>query len=107
MPTAFKSAIKTGIGTTNVTVFTPSSKTVIIGLIATNVYGSVLPITIKLNKSGGTSAHIAKARRIEAGQYVDFISGNKLILEVGDTISANASDNSAFEMIVSYLEGVS
>ena len=107
MATAFKSVIKTNIGLTSSTVFTPTSKSVIIGLIATNVYGSVLPITIKLNKSGGTSAHIAKARRIEAGQYIDFIAGNKLILEIGDTISASSSDNSAFEIIVSYLEGVS
>jgi len=107
MAAEFKSAIKTGIGLTNVTVFTPTSKTVIIGLIAINVYGSVLPITIKINKSGGTSAHIAKARRIEAGAYIDFISGNKLILEVGDTISASASDNNAFEIVLSYLQGVS
>lgn len=103
----FKSYGTQNIGTSPVTVFAPSVKSIVIGLAASNVYGSVMPLTLKLVKSGGSSTHIARARRIESGTFVDFMQGNKLVLEVGDTITAQAGDAAAFDIVISALEGVS
>ena len=105
MATEFKSYIYNNIGSTLVTVFTAPEKCVIIGLIASNIYGSVMPISLKVNKMAGGSSFIAKNRRIESGQFCDFMQGNKLILETGDYLSAIAGDTSAFDLTVSVLKG--
>jgi hypothetical protein len=107
MATSFKSYSKPNIGTTSVTLLTPTQKTIVIGLTVSNIYGSVMPITIKLNKPGGISTHIAKAKRVESGSYLDLMLGNKLVVEVGDTLTAFAGDTAAFDITISALEGVS
>jgi hypothetical protein len=108
MAAVFKSYTRASIGTTTVTLLAPSVKSIVIGLTVSNIYGSVMPITIKLNKSGGgTVTHIAKSKRVESGSYLDFMLGNKLVVEVGDTITAFAGDTAAFDVSVSVLEGVS
>jgi hypothetical protein len=107
MATIFKSYVAASIGITPVTLLTPTQKTIVIGLTISNIYGSVMPITIKLNKQGGTSTHIAKAKRVESGSYLDLMLGNKLVVEVGDTLTAYAGDTAAFDVTISALEGVS
>jgi len=107
MATSFKSYSKPNIGTTPVTLLTATQKTIIIGLTVSNIYGSVMPVTIKLNKPGGISTHIAKAKRVESGTYLDLMLGNKLVVEVGDTLTAFAGDTAAFDITISTLEGVS
>jgi hypothetical protein len=107
MATVFKSYIRANIGTTPVTLLAPTQKTIVIGLTIANIYGSVMPITIKLNKPGGSSTHIAKNRRVESGVYLDLMLGNKLVIEVGDTLTAFAGDTAAFDVTISALEGVS
>jgi len=107
MATSFKSYSKPSIGVTPVTLLTATQKTIIIGLTVSNIYGSVMPVTIKLNKPGGISTHIAKAKRVESGTYLDLMLGNKLVVEVGDTLTAFAGDTAAFDITISTLEGVS
>lgn len=107
MATSFKSYAKPNIGTTPVTLLTPTQKTIIIGLTVSNIHASVIPITIILNKPGGISTHIAKARRVESGTYLDLMLGNKLVVEVGDTLTAFAGDVASIDITISTLEGVS
>lgn len=106
MATSFKSYARAAIGVTPVTILAPTQKTIVIGLTVSNIYGSVMPITIKLNKPGGTSTHIAKSQRVESGTYLDLMLGNKLVVEVGDTLTAFAGDAAAFDITISALEGV-
>jgi hypothetical protein len=107
MATSFKSYAKPNIGTTPVTLLTATQKTIIIGLTVSNIHASVIPITIKLNKPGGISTHIAKAKRVESGTYLDLMLGNKLVVEVGDTLTAFAGDVASIDITISTLEGVS
>jgi len=107
MATSFKSYSKPNIGTTPVTLLTATQKTIIIGLTVSNIHASVIPITIKLNKPGGISTHIAKAKRVESGTYLDLMLGNKLVVEVGDTLTAFAGDTASIDITISTLEGVS
>ena len=107
MSTSFKSYSAASIGITPVTLLAPTVKTIVIGLTVSNIYGSVMPITIKLTKSAGTITHVAKTTRVESGTYLDLCAGNKLVVEVGDTLTAFAGDTAAFDIIISALEGVS
>lgn len=102
----FKSYGTDGIGATEQVLFQPTVKAIVVGLIVSNTYGSTMPITVKLNK-GDSVFHIIKARRVEAGVFVDLMQGNKLVLEAGDSISAHAGDTACFDSVISVLEGVS
>jgi len=102
----FKSYVFSEIGVTEATVYAPSEKSIVIGLAIANIYGSVMPITIRLFKSGGATVNIAKSRRIESGTYVDLMAGNKLVIESGDVLKAFAGDVDAFDLSISVLEGV-
>lgn len=102
----FKSYGTAAIGTSETAIYTPSQKSIVIGLALSNIYGSVMPITIKLYKSGGATVNIAKSRRVESGTYVDLMAGNKLVIESGDILKAFAGDTAAFDVTVSVLEGV-
>lgn len=102
----FKSYATAHIGATEVTIYAPSQKSIVIGLALANTYGSVMPITIRLYKSSGTTVDIAKSRRVESGTYVDLMAGNKLVIESGDTLKAFAGDTDAFDVTISVLEGV-
>lgn len=102
----FKSYGTSSVGTDEVSIYAPTQKSIVIGLALANIYGSVMPITIKLYKVGGTTVSIAKSRRVESGVYVDFMAGNKLVVEAGDILKAFAGDTAAFDVTVSALEGV-
>jgi hypothetical protein len=102
----FKSYGTASIGTSEVAIYTPTQKSIVIGLAISNIYGSVMPITIKLFKSGSATVNIAKSRRVESGTYVDLMAGNKLVIENGDVLKAFAGDAAAFDVTVSVLEGV-
>jgi hypothetical protein len=107
MATSFKSYSMANIGSTPITLLSPTVKTIVIGLTISNIYGSVMPITIRLTKSSGTITHIAKAKRVESGTFLDLCAGNKLVIEAGDTLTASAGDAAAFDITISALEGVS
>lgn len=102
----FKSYGTASVGTSEVAIYTPSQKSIVIGLAISNIYGSVMPITIKLYKSAGAIVSITKSRRVESGTYVDLMAGNKLVIENGDILKAFAGDSAAFDVTVSALEGV-
>lgn len=102
----FKSYGTAAIGATPLAIYSPSQKSIVIGLAVSNVFGYASSITVKLNKSGDGAYTVVPNRRIDAGVYVDLMAGNKLVLESGDTLTAFSSDASAFEVVVSVLEGV-
>ena len=107
MANAFHSYGTSGVGTTPTTIYTASSKAVVIGLAVCNTYGATLPITITITKASGGTYNLVQSRRVDAGIYTDFMTGNKLVLETGDYIQAVSGAASSFDSFVSTLEGVS
>jgi len=113
MAAAFKSYVTNNIGSTY-TVVTPTvtagAKHTVLGVSVYNVSGASNTTYLRLNKSGGTgthtNAHFAYNLTLQAGTGFEFESGNKFVLEPGDTIECKSSSGASgiLEVIYNYLE---
>ena len=105
----FENGLIYNVGTTEQTVYTaPSGITgihLIIGMIATNILGSALPITVKLIR-GSDTHYIAFNRRVLPNDTIDLMMGTKISLKAGEVIKAYAPIDNSFSMIMSITEEV-
>lgn len=107
MANQFKGVQKVGVTTTPETVYTaPASKdSIILELdIANTTSSSVTASAEVLDNSAGTDAFIVKDAPVPAGSSLQVISGQKVILETGDSIRVTASG--ACDVVCSILEDV-
>ena len=84
---------------------------VIIGLSLANVHTAQVTASVKLvsttNQSGSTqntTAHLVKDIPIPVGSTVEIMSGNKIVLNVGDIIKIDASVADKLSVTMSYME---
>ena len=93
------------VGDSAVTIFTASSNTVVIGLSIANVYGRTLPVSVWHDDSGNVT-YILKNLRIGPGKTEEYMKGNKIVLQTGDTLKAETVLPNGFDIYVSVLEGL-
>jgi hypothetical protein len=106
MANDFKNAQNTNV-TTAATVYTaPANKdSIILELDIANTSASAVTASAEiLDSSAGTDAYIVKDAPVPAGGTLQVISGQKVILETGDSIRVSASG--ACDVICSILEDV-
>lgn len=107
---AFKSKVSGSIGTsgspTTVTATVGSGATAtVIGLSFANITGSNQTVSAKVNKSGGDTGFLIKDATVLPGGALAVVGGDqKVVLEAGDSITAYASNSSAIDTVISYLE---
>jgi hypothetical protein len=102
----FKSYGTAAVGSTPVDLYAPTSKAIVIGLTVSNVFGYGSSVAVSLDKATGGSFVVVPSKRVDPHVYMDLMAGNKLVLESGDTLTAVAADDAAFDLVVSVLEGV-
>jgi hypothetical protein len=102
---AFSNVSATGIGTTPSTIFTATEKTVVIGCNMSNVINQIVPVSLIFN-DGSNDVYIKKNFRIENGFSDEIMKGNKIVLDVGDSIKASAAIDSSVDVVLSLLTGV-
>lgn len=106
---AFKSKASASIGlsgapTTVSDVVASSTTNTVIGLSLANVGSAPVSASVKLNKSGGSSAFLIKDAIVPLGGALVVVGGDqKLVLEAGDTITAYSSVASSIDVVTSYL----
>ena len=107
MAAAFDNGIAANVGSTEATVYTAPTggPHLLIGLIATNIYGAGLGITIKLIR-GADTIYLAHNKRIETDNTNDILLGSKVSLEAGDVIKASAAVDDAFSVIATITEDI-
>ena len=105
MAAVFTNALASGIGTVETTVYTATVKAILVGCNAANVAEATLPITVAV-KRGVSRTHIVKDKRVIAGDSHEVMKGNKIVLLPGDSVVSFAGDSSAFDVVLSLLEGV-
>jgi hypothetical protein len=104
MANTFK-VYRAALGASASVVYTvPASTTAIVLMAqAANVDNTgVVPVTATWN-DGTNDTHLVKALEIPAKAAVNLLSG-KLVLEAGDTLSANSDASNKVELTVSVLE---
>ena len=82
---------------------TPSSTTtVVIGLTVSNLTSSQITVDLKLDAS--TNVHLVKNLPIPAGSAFEYMSGNKIILTAGHSITAQADTANSCDVVMSIME---
>tara|TARA_R100000234_G_C4957645_1_gene160320 strand:- start:136 stop:465 length:330 start_codon:yes stop_codon:yes gene_type:complete len=107
MANTFKNKVFNGnstIANSDMLVYTaPSSTTtVIIGLTLANTASSQITADIKLNT--GELVYLAKDIPIPTGSSFEFMSGNKVILEAGNTIMVQSDTANSLDTVLSIME---
>ena len=70
-----------------------------------NVINQIVPVSLIFN-DGSNDVYIKKNFRIENGFSDEIMKGNKIVLDVGDSIKASAAIDSSVDVVLSLLTGV-
>jgi hypothetical protein len=107
MANTFKNKVFNGSNTTansDMTVYTvPSSTTtVVIGLTLSNTSSSQITIDIKLN--AGQVVHLAKDIPIPAASSFEYMGGNKIVMETGNSLILQSDTANSLDTVASIME---
>ena len=94
----------TSVGTTAVTLKNVTTATLITGCNIVNKTGSSASISLYV-VNGGTTYYIFKDKQINGNSNAEAITGNKIVLVSGDSLRAVGNIDSAFDILVSTLDG--
>ena len=76
---------------------------VVLSILASNKNVNSQNVTVNLIKGGSTTTSLITSGIIPSQSSLEFMTGNKLIVEPGDWIKAHASAASAIDITVSYM----
>ena len=107
MANTFKVKTFDGSGTAasslmNIYTVPTSTTTVIIGLTIANITSSQITVDIKLSAS--STIYLAKTIPILAGASLEYMAGNKIIMEAGHTISVISNTANSADSALSIME---
>ena len=106
MANNFKLKTKANVGVTTVGIYTAptSTTTVVIGITAANVSASNINVGIGITRPSADDIEIAKNIPLPQGSSLEFMQGNKIVLEQNDTLTAMSDDNNSLDMAVTIME---
>lgn len=106
MANTFKLATKASVGVTTVGIYTApmSTTSTIIGITLANVSGTGINVTVGIARSVSDNVNILKNVPIPQGSSLEFMSGNKIVLEQADSITAKSDVINSLDCAVTILE---
>ena len=106
MANTFKLKTKASVGVTTVGIYTvPSATTTtIIGITLANVSGSSINVGVGITRTSADNVSILRNVPIPQGSTLEFMGGNKLVLEATDTLTAKSDVASSLDVSVTILE---
>ena len=107
MANTFKNEVFNGSNTTastdmNVYTVGSSTTTVVIGLVLANTTSSQITASIKLN--AGSIVYLAKNIHIPSGSSFEYMGGNKIVMETGNSLIVQASAANSLDTVASIME---
>ena len=94
-------------GSTNASGVPASTYGVVLSILASNKNANSQHVTVQLIKAGGTGSEVVgsliTSGIIPSQSSLEFMTGNKMIVEPGDWIKAYATAASAIDITVSYM----
>ena len=107
MANTFKNEVFNGSNTaasTDMNVYTAaaSTTTVVIGLVLANTSSSQITASIKLN--AGSIVFLAKDIPIPSGSSFEYMGGNKIVMEAGNSLIVQASAANSLDTVASIME---
>ena len=107
MANTFKNEVFNGSNTTastdmNVYTVGSSTTTVVIGLVLANTTSSQITPSNKLN--AGSIVYLAKDIPIPSGSSFEYMGGNKIVMETGNSLIVQASAANSLDTVASIME---
>ena len=92
-------------GSTNSSGIPASTYGVVLSILASNTHASTQNVTVTLFKGGvgGTATSLVTSGVVPAQSSLEFMKGNKLVIEPNDVIKAYGSTNAVIDITVSYM----
>ncbi len=106
MANTFKLKTKANVGTATSDVYVvPSSTTcVVIGVTLSNTSGSGINVGIGITRSSTDDVNLMKNVPIPQGSSLEFMQGNKVVLEATDTFTAESDVNNTLDVALTIME---
>ena len=90
-------------GNTNVSGVPSNTYGVVLSILASNKNANSQNVTVQLVKGGSTTASLVTSGIVPSQSSLEFMTGNKMIVEPNDVIKAYASAGSSIDITVSYM----
>ena len=106
MANTFKLKTKANVGVSTVGIYTaPSSTTtVVIGITCANTSGNGITVGIGITRASSDDIHLMKNVPIPQGSSLEVMSGNKVVLETTDTITAKSDTAGSLDVALTIME---
>ena len=107
MANTFKLKTKANVGVTTVGIYTApaATTTVVIGITMANTSGSGVNVGVGITRAGTTEdVKLLKNAPIPQGSSLEFMSGNKIVLETNDQINVDSDTNNSIDAALTIME---
>ena len=106
MANTFKLKTKANVGltTSNVNVVPSSTTTVVIGVTLANTSGSGINVAIGITRASTDDISVLKNVPIPQGSSLEFMQGNKVVLEATDSLTAYSDVNNTLDVALTIME---
>ena len=106
MANTFKLKTKANVGvtTSNVYAVPSATTTVVIGVTLANTSGSSINVGVGVTRASTDNVNLMKNVPIPQGSSFEFMSGNKVVLETTDTLTAESDVNNSLDVALTIME---
>jgi hypothetical protein len=106
MANTFKLKTKANVGVTtdNVYVVPAATTTVVIGVTLANVSGQSINVGIGITRASTDDVNIMKDIPLPQGSSIEFMQGNKVVLEATDSLTAESDLNNSLDVALTIME---
>jgi hypothetical protein len=106
MANTFKLKTKANVGVTTTGVYTvpAATTTTVIGITLANTSGSSINVGVGVSRVTSDSVKLLKDAPIPQGSTLEFMQGNKIVLEATDTLTVVSDTSSSLDASITILE---
>ena len=107
MANTFKLKTKANVGVTTVGIYTApaATTTVVIGITMANTSGSGVTVGVGITRAGTTEdIKLLKNAPLPQGSSLEFMAGNKVVLEATDTLTVDSDVNNSVDTALTIME---
>ena len=106
MANTFKLKTKANVGTatSDVYVVPSATTTVVIGVTLANTSGQGINVGVGINRGSQDDISVLKNVPIPQGSSLEFMQGNKVVLEATDTLTAESDVNNSLDVALTIME---
>ena len=99
-----KTKANVGIPTQNVYVVPSATTTVVIVITLANVSGAGCIVGVGITRPSADDVKVLKNVPIPQGSSLEFMSGNKVVLETADTLTVDSDVNNSVDVTLTIME---